>query len=337
MRRLLLLIVGVSRGCSGLGPPPAPPGGPLAAASLPSSFAVATLVASLDYSGIVNMRTSAGPLCLVAGPTMTTLLLVRSQSAFRRWKKARRSVGKMSTALRDLQRMAWWNGGDASFAALAVCFAYAIKSHVAETEDLRKELTGLVTNDVVDLILADSNRPQAVAQALTVQASSLPPSLQARVDARISQLLEEVDDCERIYELPGTQLFLRRSYRAVAKSVPFFVPCALLGANAGFAQVLVLSTVAHILLRRIDKVAATRLEPLYNPFNLLPLETFCAKLKSDYDNSANTANALKMLPGRPSFPLLTPPPPPQQQFQTQEATLEPSSSQGNKNQPGYFA
>lgn len=180
--------------------------------------------------------------------------------------------------------MSSWKTGQDRLAALGVCFAYALKAHLTQADDdkLRGELATVAGVDAANDVVSDSNRPHAVARAMTVAAAvELAPPLQARVDARISHLLDLVGHVDRITEPLVPHLVAERARQLLTRAAFFLAPCALLGLGAGFFQVVFGSAFALVILRRIDTFAAG-LKP---PFDPLDLDAFCAGLKDEYETT----------------------------------------------------
>lgn len=218
----------------------------------------------------VDVAASTAPLA-----TLCSLVVVRSQSAWSRWYDASDAMGDVATCLRDLQRMALFMQTD-RFAALAVCFAYALRARLADDDDddasresLLSSLTELIGPRSAADVVNDDDRPIAVVRAMTTTASDLPAPLRARVDARLDQLVAHTARCDTLLQ--------PKSKRFVGRLCVAFVPIAGLVAHANLVPVIFGSAAALFLLRQLDRLAAKIDQPFVG------LDDFCAQLKRDYD------------------------------------------------------
>lgn len=265
------------------------------AVDLAMVLATALVVAGLDLLGFLKLRMSPLPLSLTS-PVLALLLACRTNAAYARWWEARSIWGGLINRVRDLNRQGTamnWEKGGYKFAALAVAFSYTLKVHLrdmacgkeataAEHEELRADLTALLGRADADAILAQDHRPHAVTKAMTsvLGGANLEPSIQARVDEGISELLDYVGLCERIVKTPIPVLYTRLTACSLCAWL-LFLPSALLGIGFGFWHTVFGSAITASVLLAIDEIGVQ----IEEPFSTLPLAAICDGLRSEYDRA----------------------------------------------------
>lgn len=258
----------------------------------------AFVVAGVDLLGLLKLRMSAIPLMLTF-PALALLLTFRTNAAYSRWREARSIWSGLTNKVRVLHRQGTstptWERGAYRFSALAVAFAYTLNVHLrditrgkaaciaaGEHEELRADLSALLGRTDADGIMQSEHRPQAVTKAMTkvLGEANLEPSLQARVDEGISELLDDLGLCERIAKTPIPHFYTRLTAGSLCAWL-LFLPSALLSFGFGFKQVLLGSTMLSATLLAIDEFGVQTEEP----FSTLPTAEMCDNLRGEYERA----------------------------------------------------
>uniref|UniRef100_A0A7S1J5T7 Bestrophin homolog n=1 Tax=Eutreptiella gymnastica TaxID=73025 RepID=A0A7S1J5T7_9EUGL len=264
--------------------------------SLVSAFACALHVYGVPYS---HLHMSAFSL---SAPSLSLLLVFRTNSCYVRWDDARRILGASLNRSRDVARQAigWFPKDDkGTVLRERMCrymqsWPYVLKCHLrggpggCENDDnIREDLAGILTPAEIDLLLKSGHRPMHVLQCMTeiAREAKLPIPAQMNVDYNMAAFSDVVGGCERILRTPIPLSYNRMTARFLIiwlLGLPFALSLEIV--KAGLSVWMTVPVVAFVsfLLLGIEELA-TQLE---EPFSILPMGPYANTCKTNIDGLA---------------------------------------------------
>jgi len=229
----------------------------------------------------------------IASSFLSLLLVFRTNASYQRWSEARAVWGSVTNTVRDIGRQLSWRSPCRQSVPNALerlaAFGWALQAHVGGpviTHNCNKQLVKLLGPKDLAVVQASDHKPMALLGLLTTSVDSLEkcPLRRQKLDMGITQLMDNLGKCERIFKTPIPRIYTKHTERFLGvwlATLPIGMYDVLKAPLAMLPAMLLLS----VFLLGINELA----NQIEEPFSILPLDAMCngihKSIEEDYHNS----------------------------------------------------
>lgn len=227
---------------------------------------------------------SLGPVTSFLG----LLLVFRTNQSYDRWWEARKIWGGMLNRTRDyaVQGLTWFDEKDLELKKQHVryiqAFSLALKVHLRSDEDMRRELTGILTENELKAALAEVHVPNHILRMMSgvITEANMDPYRTVMMSRNITFFEDVLGKCERILKTPLPLSYTRHTSRFIFLWLTIlpFTTVADLGAT-----VIPVELFTAMFLLGIEDIGVL----IEEPFSVLACEAICGSV------IANTTSLLQ--------------------------------------------
>jgi len=225
------------------------------------------------------------------GPTtgaLSLLLVFRTNASYGRWWEARKIWGGLLNRSRDFVRqgLSWFKTEDSAskeqIVRYTMGFAIALKVHLRSDEDMRTELTGVLSEDELERAMEEVHVPNHILRMMSevVWQADIGPVLSTEMSQNITFFEDVLGKCERILKTPIPLSYTRHTSRFLFMWL-LLLPFALYQ-DCHWVSIPIEAFTAFFLLG-IDDIGVQ----IKEPFSVLSCEGICGSV------SGNTAALLE--------------------------------------------
>jgi len=229
----------------------------------------------------------------IASSFLSLLLVFRTNASYQRWSEARAVWGSITNTVRDIGRQLSWRSPCRQSVPNALnrlaAFGWALQAHVGGPviqHNCNKQLVKLLGPKDLAVVQASEHKPMALLGLLTDSVDSLEqcPLRGQKLDMGITQLMDNLGKCERIFKTPIPRIYTKHTERFLGvwlATLPIGLYDVLKAPWAMLPPMLLLS----VFLLGISELA----NQIEEPFSILPLDAMCNGIQKsiveDYHNS----------------------------------------------------